>query len=335
MKKSLYILLFLFALVIPNQLKAQESAETIYIGTLSTTHILFATDLTYVDISKPDFIAAKVVDASKNMLAIKAIKEFSFTTTISALEANGTMHTFLVKYSPSPAELVVDTRIKRSAVKQESVIVVPTDSMKTKVVVPVKHSSYSSHRANRRHVQAVNKPVEVVSPMSDTMAVKTPAVISTDVAVSSGGSSNFGRKDAPTLEQVMRLRQQIFHVGDNNFNMNAYCINIFVYSDIIYLVFKVENHSYIGYEAGETQFVVENMKADSHSLATDKAIWAKSSFGSPSCGPKSSVLVGYTISKFTLLKNECLRVYIYEKSGNRNLVLTLIDKDLNYAIAPN
>ena len=48
--------------------------KTIEIGMLSTTHVLVTSDLTYVDISSQDVILAKVVDASKNMLALKARK---------------------------------------------------------------------------------------------------------------------------------------------------------------------------------------------------------------------------------------------------------------------
>jgi len=107
-----------------------------------------------------------------------------------------------------------------------------------------------------------------------------------------------------------------------------------VYSDLIYLVITIYNNSDIGYEAGDAQFTIENLKRSRQNLATDKSVWSKSSYGSLSCAPRGQTQVGYTIPKFTLLKNECLKVYIYEKKGTRNLVLTLTDKDINYAVSP-
>ena len=107
MKKVLTALLAsLFVL----SMSAQNDMLIIDVGEYSTTHLLFMSDLTYVDVSSPDFIAAKVVDASKNMLALKAKKPFDMFTTVSALESNGTMHTFKVRYDPFPQSLLVDTR---------------------------------------------------------------------------------------------------------------------------------------------------------------------------------------------------------------------------------
>ena len=101
-----------------------------------------------------------------------------------------------------------------------------------------------------------------------------------------------------------------------------------------YLVINIKNNTDIGFEAGDAQFTVENLNPNAKSLATDKSIWIKSSHGSLSCPPKGKSKVGYTIPKLTLLKGECLKIYIYEKSGTRNLILTLTDNDINYAISP-
>lgn len=83
--------------------------DTIRISTLSTTHIMFESDLTYVDISNK-VIAAKIIDSNKSVLAIKAREAFEFKTSVSALESNGTMHTFIVCYDESPDRLILDYR---------------------------------------------------------------------------------------------------------------------------------------------------------------------------------------------------------------------------------
>lgn len=304
-------LLILLAAPFCNAAAQFSELQTIEIGTLSTTHVIFTSDLSYVDISKQDVILAKVVDASKNILAIKASKAFDYVTTVSALEANGTMHTFKVKYNPYPSELVVDTR---PGARQGGATV-------NTQIRPTQNPSQEGPVQGQDGGVQQNQQIVVAQPGGA-------------VNVTSSETSNFGKADAPTLEEVMQLPQQIYHVGDRNFKLEAYCTNVFVYSDLLYLVITIYNNSDIGYEAGDAQFTIENLKRTRQNLATDKSVWAKSSYGSLSCAPRGRTMVGYTIPKFTLLKNECLKVYIYEKKGTRNLVLTLTDKDINYAVSP-
>lgn len=312
---------------------AQPEMRTIEIGMYSTTHVLFTSDLTYVDISSQDVIAAKVVDASKNMLALKARSEFNFVTTISALEANGTLHTFKVRYNSFPQNLVIDTRVvaaQPAASGQVNTQIRPERQqvMEQPVAVADKGDKDRGERKSDKK-QSV--------PQITQAQEKAPVIVEGnspyDYNVGNAGS-NFGRRDAPTIEEVMRKEQQIFHCGSSNYGMEVYCTNVFVYSDITYITLQLHNKTDIGYEAGEAQFTIENKHKRSESLSSDRAIWPKSSFGTLSCNPQSTSMVGYTIPKLTLQKNEVLRIYVYEKSGNRNLIMTLTDKDLNYAVSP-
>lgn len=311
------------------QAKAQQTIE---IGLLTTTHVLFTSDLTYVDISSPDKIVAKVVDASKNMLAIKAKDEFAFTTTVSALEANGTMHTFYVKYNPNPTQLLIDTRVQ----SQSSTAVVNTQ---------IRPEEFSSGSQAGQGPQAVLPPAggsskdkkdkdrgssRLSSSSSSATTVVAPA---NGVTITGDQTSNFGRANAPTLEEVMRKGQEIYHVTDKSYRLEAEVINVYAYSDLTYVVIRIVNNSDIGYEAGDAQFTVESRK-NSRQLTTDKSVWPKSSYGTLSCAPNSRTMVGYTLPKQTLQKNEVLKIYIYEKGGTRNLFLTLDDKDVNYAVSP-
>lgn len=319
----------------PQLARAQQEMRTIEIGLLSTTHVLFTSDLTYVDISSQDAIAAKVVDASKNMLAIKARKEFAFTTTISALEANGTMHTFYVRYNANPSALVIDTRQKEESVvaqvntqirPEQSASAVPQYQQPTQSAPqyqqptqsqPTQSGKQKKSRRNRKESATTTQPVQ-----------------STGVTVTTSQTSNFGRTNAPTLEEVMRKDQEVFHVVDKIYRLEASCVNVYAYSDLTYIVLTLKNGSDIGYEAGDAQFTIENKKVSSKTLSTDKSVWPKSSYGTLSCAPNSVTKIGYTIPKLTLQKNEVLKIYIYEKGGNRNLFLVLDDKDVNYAVSP-
>jgi len=278
------LLSFMAAAVCLLAVHAAGEVQVIEVNTLSTTHVVFLTDLSYVDVSRQEVIVARIVDASKNMLALKARAPFDFETTISALEANGTMHTFKVRYSDSPERLVVDTRSGADG-----------------------------------------------GPVNTQRRPGTDQEAGLNVA---GGSSNFGQADAPTLQEVVALPQRIFDIGDRAYRIQALCTNIFVYSDVMYIVIELQNSSDIGYEAGEAQFTVESAATRRRSLSVDKTLWARSSYGSLSCGPRQTSIVGYTVPKTTLLKGEELCIYIYEKNGTRNLKLRLLDSDVNYAVAP-
>ena len=88
--------------------------DTVYISTLSTTHIRFSSELKYVDLSNK-VLSARIVEGSKEIVAVKAKEAFEFTTTMSCLEADGRLHTFIVAYDASPEVLIVDMR--RSSVR--------------------------------------------------------------------------------------------------------------------------------------------------------------------------------------------------------------------------
>lgn len=298
--------------------RAQDSIRTIEVGMLSTTHLLFTSDLTYVDVSSPKMIAAKVVDASKNMLALKAREEFAFVTTVSALEANGTMHTFYVRYNSTPEKLVIDTRVLE-------------DSGQAIVNTQVRPNSSTVHVEQPAPVPQQEAPKKGGRKGRGTE--DTPGQ-TTGVSVISSQTSNFGRGNAPTIEEVLRKDRGLYHVADKSYGLEASVDNVFAYSDVTYIVISLKNRSDIGYDAGDAQFTVENRRVSSKSLTTDKSVWPKSSFGSLSCAPNSETKIGYTIPKLTLQKNEVLKIYIYERGGARNLFLTLDDKDINYAVSP-
>ena len=76
--------------------------DSLSISTAYTTHVIFSTDLTYADLSNNKIVAAKIIEQNKNMLAIKARPPFEEYTSVSALESNGKMYTFIVRLDPSP-----------------------------------------------------------------------------------------------------------------------------------------------------------------------------------------------------------------------------------------
>ena len=103
------VILFAVLLTAFVNVATASSIDTVYISTMSTTHIRFSSDLKYVDLSNK-VLSARIVEGSKDIVAVKAKEAFEFTTTMSCLEADGRLHTFIVAYDESPEVLIVDMR---------------------------------------------------------------------------------------------------------------------------------------------------------------------------------------------------------------------------------
>ena len=99
----------LLSLLLPLCLGAVP-ADTLRISDLFTTHVIFGTELIYADLSNSQSTAAKILDQSRNIMAVKARVPFSSPLSVSALGADGVMRTFIVLFDEHPRELVVDLR---------------------------------------------------------------------------------------------------------------------------------------------------------------------------------------------------------------------------------
>ena len=105
MKRIFTILLSLLAFM-----PTYAQSDTLWLSDAYTTHMIFSTDITYADLSNNRIVAAKIVEQNRNILALKARGPFNESTSVSALEANGTMHTYIVRYNENPKDLIVDIR---------------------------------------------------------------------------------------------------------------------------------------------------------------------------------------------------------------------------------
>ena len=113
MKQITTILVLLMSLF-----SAHAQTDTLWLSNAYTTHIIFSTDVTYADLSNNRIVAAKIVEQNRNILALKARCPFQEYTSVSALEANGAMHTYIVAYLDSPPQLIVDTREPQKEIPQ-------------------------------------------------------------------------------------------------------------------------------------------------------------------------------------------------------------------------
>ena len=71
-----------------------QAPDTLFISTTQVVHIRFGSELKYVNLGNKA-IVAKIVDGSKDYVAVKAREPFDICTSMSCLESTGAMHTFM------------------------------------------------------------------------------------------------------------------------------------------------------------------------------------------------------------------------------------------------
>ena len=265
------------------------ASDTVRISTLATTHIRFASDLKYVDISSRA-VVAKIVEGSKDILALKAREAFDFVTTVSCLESSGTMHTFLVAYDIAPRQLVFDTRRKPSQ---------PRGSVSGDAVAAGSQPSNGGTEAG------------------------------TDVADIPFSSALIEGGDAALLDSLMPLPKRLYHIGAKDYGVEIYCDNILVLDDVMYLVFSIENRSAVSYSFSEPRFAVESKKRSKRKLVYEKQVFPRLHSGTVVIAPGSQGKAIFAFDKLTLLKGQVFRTYLYESGGSRNFTLTFDVRDIN------
>ncbi len=294
-----YFVVAVVSLLVHSSWASAQQIRTVEVSQMSTVHLVFSSAVKYVDVPAREQISAKIVQESQNMVALNVLKPFDFTTTISVLEADGIMQTFRLKYVENPETMIVDTRVGAGYA---------TDS-----------------RVNTLGVwngqPAGNQP-------------ETTAGRSQGTESSRGVLAEFMDNGAPALEQVMKLDQRLYHLGDQNAGIEVYCSNLFEYSDNTYVILTLVNATDGGYETGSAQFAIEWSKKNSENLTKDNTVWPVKTSGILSCPAGGISKMGYLLPKVILEKGQKLKIYIYERGGSRNLVLTLSEKDVNRAVSP-
>ncbi len=264
----------------------QRNIDTLKVSDIFTTHIIFNTDVIYADLSNSQVTAAKILEQSRNIMALKARSAFDTPFSVSALESNGTMHTFIVKYEKSPAALIYDRR--------------PAD------IIEIEESQDSTSVRSKTKKKTVKKKTDK-------------------------GAGMFRKNDAPLLKDVTKAKQMIWHISQTQYDIDISCINIITYSDITFMVFELRNKSGVSYECNDATFVIESKKRSKKTVVYDQNLFHKSRYGTLSCAPKETSRIGYSLDKLSLSKDQVLKVYFYEKGGQRELVLTINSDDINKA----
>ena len=136
-----------------------QAPDTLFISTSQVVHLRFGSELKYVNLGNKA-IVAKIVDGSKDYVAVKARAPFDICTSMSCLESTGTMHTFLVAYRESPARLDIDTRLPvRTGVSPEVSAAAPAD---TSSFSPQSFADYTAMKQELYHLGTKGYGIEIL-----------------------------------------------------------------------------------------------------------------------------------------------------------------------------
>ena len=299
--------------------------EVIYISDQYTTHFLFSTDVKYADISNSTDIAVKVVEQYKNMVALKARGPFESSASLTVLESNGMAHVYILKYMREVRQLLWDVRGEDAQpeyrMPQQKVAVkeAPATAADSAAVAA---EQTGTPKAGKKEVKRKAKKEAKSRPQKRVEGVYASPVLS--------------RRDAPLLKEVAGYPQQLFHITTKSMKMEFVCENIFSYSDITYITLRLTNKSGVSYETKEAMFAIEDNNKSKRKVKPEPVtLLPNSKYGTLITAPGEDGKMVYSFSKITLGPEQVLRIYLYEKDGQRNMVLTLTPKDINLSAKPD
>ena len=91
--------------MIPGEKDVYKRQEVTYD---KTVHVIFPSEVRYVDLGSPDLIAGKA-DGAENVISVKAtVRNFPNETNMSGITEDGSFYTFNVKYADEPLLLNVE-----------------------------------------------------------------------------------------------------------------------------------------------------------------------------------------------------------------------------------
>lgn len=355
------ILTMILGVLLP--LAAAAQMDTVYVSDKYTTHFIFTTDINYADLSNAGIIAAKVVEESKNILALKAKGKFATSASVSVEESDGAFHTYILLYRENPETFLIDTRKDQEDIPIGNIDTVYVSDLYTTHFIFATDINYADISATKSLTgklveQGRNKlAIKARAPFTTTANVsieesnglfhtfilayrQSPEalVIDTRDAVDTTRKSLYAsaarKSDAPQLKSISERPQSLHHIMTKKYKVGLKCENIFSYSDLTYIVLSLDNRSSISYNTEDALFSIESIQDAKKRIKYESYIQPKNRFGGLSTPANATGRVAYSFDKITLTDDQVLKIYLYEVGGNRNLVMTVTSKDINNAVSP-
>lgn len=323
MKRKIAILAALL-LAFPAMVRAQR--DTIEVSVLYTTYIRFPIELLTAERSDEQNIMGEIVPESKNIIRLRAAQPFRRTSNITVIDSKGYLHTYYIRYCDHPAKTYYDKSVPES---DTPTAVGTAAGVSAAAGVSQPSAAPSDNGGNRetssqKAASKTKKPARTASSRNDDTQ---PAQVGTKV-------NDLRKSNAPTLNNIIDLPQSVFHLATRKGRMLLVCENIFTYSDMLYIVMRIDNHSGVSYESDGASFTLATLGRRKKIPLSMRTIVPKNRYGTLTVAPGESGRIAYSLDKLTLSDDQSLQISIPERNGMREFMIVLSAKDINLAKTP-
>lgn len=222
-------------LSIPSKAFAKEShdssqVDTIYVNEHSTVHLRFSTGIDYVNIGHRS-ITARIAEGGR-ILAVKAVEEFSFTTSLTCLTSSGRLYAFPVRYGANTEE------------GQDSLI----------MDIPEEGEEDDDNGKRENDDIAHSERGEA-----------TPSLSLPFLSLENGDISRKAGK-------LLSLPGEVHHAGKRHEGILAECTSIVREKDSLYVVIRIRNLSSTTFKAGNPSFSMKSNPGRGRRLVQERRI---------------------------------------------------------------
>lgn len=352
MKQKKIILTLLFICVSINIMAQIQgiSVSNISVTSEKTTHIIFPSDLKYVNFN-PELIVAQYPDEAPRVLRLKSSTEepFSEMTNISAVTEDGKFYSWNVTYEKE----LEDTYIYSDNTRTKVDTIFINDKAITHLVSPerivyVDYGSSSIHSSKATNTEnIINLTAENVNFPQTNISIYTEKNNFYTYNVSYKEHPDFftynigettvdnvvlsttqvqGEFLKEILEQIKQKNRSIRHIGVKKYKLELFIRNIYVHKDIIAFELGLKNNSNFDYQINFMKYSINDTK--NHKKAAMQTLDITPIFvdGLSEKGEvkgKSTQIFIALFNKFTLEDNKKFEIQFMERNGGRNIKIDI------------
>ncbi|MBT9395043.1 conjugative transposon protein TraN [Hymenobacter sp. NST-14] len=342
---------------------AKLATYPLFVSEQKTTHLVFPSPVTYVDLGSAGLIAAKAT-GSENIVRVKAAGSGFSETNMTVLTASGKLYSFVVGYQRNPRQLGLDLGAPSAGPAKLPVLPLYVSDQKTTHLVfpyPVTYVDLGNSdilaakatsadnivrvKAASNHVTETNMTVltsggklymfvvnyqhdpKVLSLDLSTMTSSTAQAGSGSDAILSSTPIPQGNLDAYSKQALARGGAA---ASDTKNQLSVRAGSVGYQQETLFFPLHLRNRSNVTYDVDFVKFYIQDKKvakrtAEQAIELTPTYVYNGNLKKIEAAGKLQQVFV---FKKFTIPDQKNLVVEVYEKGGGRNIKLRLSNSDL-------
>ncbi|WP_185284579.1 conjugative transposon protein TraN [Hymenobacter sp. NBH84] len=342
---------------------AKLATYPLFVSEQKTTHLVFPSPVTYVDLGSAGLIAAKAT-GSENIVRVKAAGSGFSETNMTVLTASGKLYSFVVGYQRNPRQLGLDLGAASAGPAKLPVLPLYVSDQKTTHLVfpyPVTYVDLGNSgilaakatgadnivrvKAASNHLTETNMTVltsggklymfvvnyqhdpKVLSLDLSTMTSSTAQAGSGSEAILSNTPIPQGNLDAYSKQALARGGSA---ASDTKNQLSVRAGSVGYQQETLFFPLHLRNRSNVTYDVDFVKFYIQDKKiakrtAEQAIELTPTYVYNGNLKKIEADGKLQQVFV---FKKFTIPDQKNLVVEVYEKGGGRNITLKLSNSDL-------